>query len=59
MSADKSVALRWQDFRLRCVELAISGGAQGADIVSRAEEIGKYIVTRSELEKSIPSEEVE
>lgn len=56
MFPEKSVAHRWQDFRLTCVELAIRGGAQGNTIVELATAIGAYIITKSEIELKTPAE---
>lgn len=56
MFPEKSVAHRWQDFRLRCVDLAIQGGARGDDIVPLATSIGSYIITKSEIELKTPTD---
>lgn len=52
----RALPIRWQDFRLKCVELAIQGGAQGDDIVSLATSIGNYIITKSEIEIKAPAD---
>lgn len=44
---------RWQAHRIRCLELAVSSGATYNNIVDVAEKIGTYILTKSELEKTV------
>ncbi len=42
----------WQDFRIRCVNMAIAANATASDgnIVTTAEAIAKYILTKDPLE---------
>jgi hypothetical protein len=40
----------WQAHRIRCLELAIQAGAPPAEAISVAEEFGKYILTKSDIE---------
>lgn len=51
-SEQVKIAHRWQDFRLRCVQLAIDAKATAIDnnVISTAEAIAKYVITRSEQE---------
>ncbi len=44
-------AHRWQNFRIRCIELALQSGAVGESVIGMAEKLGAYILTKSELEK--------
>lgn len=45
-----AIAQAWQGHRQRCVELAISAGTPIQDVVTRADEISKFIITKSEFE---------
>lgn len=49
---DDEIALAhtWQSFRIRCLELAISSGAKFDSVIEVADRLGKYILTRSEVE---------
>ena len=46
------IAHRWQDFRIRCLELAVKGGATEQNMIEVADKIGTYIMTQSERELS-------
>lgn len=48
----EEISHRWQDFRIRCLELALKGGATTENVVEVADKLGEYILTRSEREKS-------
>lgn len=49
------IAHRWQEFRIRCLELALKGGATDATMIDVADKLGAYIITKSALEKSVPA----
>lgn len=42
----------WQAHRLKCLELAIQVGAEPEQATSVAEEFGRYILTKSDIEKA-------
>jgi hypothetical protein len=51
---------RWQEFRERCLTLAIKSGATGDAVIPAADKFGDYILTRSEREmKADPAPEEE
>lgn len=52
-SKTEEIAHRWQSFRITCLELALKGGATEQNMIDVADKLGKYIVTKSELEKSV------
>lgn len=48
----EELAHRWQNFRIRCLELAIGGGAKAKDMIEVADKLADYILTISEREKA-------
>jgi hypothetical protein len=50
---DRKYALHqdWQNFRIRCLELAIKAGADEGDTIQVADQFGTYILTVSDREK--------
>jgi hypothetical protein len=44
------IAQRWQEFRVRCLELAFKGGATEKNAIEVADRLGFYILTRSDVE---------
>jgi hypothetical protein len=40
----------WQEFRIRCIKLAIRSGATHQDVIEVADKLGAYILTKSERE---------
>ena len=49
----EEVSHRWQNFRIKCLELAIASGAKTDEAITLAEKFGEYIIVKSELEKQI------
>jgi hypothetical protein len=47
---DIEIAHRWQNFRIRCLELAIASGAKKQDAIEVADKLGLYILRKSEVE---------
>ncbi len=47
---DVDLAHRWQDFRIRCLELAVKVGATDETVIGIADKLGEYILTRSPRE---------
>lgn len=48
--ADVELAHRWQEFRIRCLKLALKAGATTTDVTEIADKLGEYILTRSKRE---------
>lgn len=44
---------RYQAFRIKCLELAISGGARADNIIEIADKLSAYILTRSPAEQDM------
>lgn len=44
------IAHRWQEFRIRCLELALKSGATEKNVIEIADRLGLYILKRSEVE---------
>jgi hypothetical protein len=40
----EDIAHLWQNFRIRCLELAVSGGATDKNMIEVAEKLGGYIM---------------
>lgn len=50
---EQKVGHLWQGHRWQCAKLAVKSGAQGVEIITLAKSIDEYIMTKSELEKSV------
>jgi hypothetical protein len=54
---EEELAHRWQSFRITCLKLALKSGATEQNAIEVADKFGKYILTKSEIEKNVADRE--